>query len=78
MGFMNQGYIPYCCLVHITEKKEYLTKIIKCDGELIVKHMEALIFLKKELQKVNFLKMIFFFMKEVKMAVKFMFGNVNQ
>ena len=41
MGFMNQRYIPYCCLVYITEKK-YLTKIIKCDEELIVKDIGSI------------------------------------
>ena len=37
MGFMSQRYVPYCCLVYLTEKHKYLTKIIKCDEELIVR-----------------------------------------
>ena len=28
MGFMSQRYVPHCCLVYLTEKQKYLTKII--------------------------------------------------
>ena len=36
MGFFSQRYIPHCCLVYITKKKNYLTKIIKCDEQSII------------------------------------------
>ena len=36
MGFMSQRYVPHCCLVYLTEKENYLSKIIKCDEELIL------------------------------------------
>ena len=78
MGFMSQRYVPHCCLVYLTEKQKYLTKIIKCDEELILKDIGSIDIFKEKIVKGEFLKMIFFYMKEVKMEVKFMFGSVNQ
>ena len=49
MGFMSQRYIPYCCLVYITEKKKYLTKIIKCDEELIIKDIGSIDIFKEKI-----------------------------
>ena len=51
MGFMSQRYIPYCCLVYITEQKKYLTKIIKCDEELIVKDIGSMDVFKEKIEK---------------------------
>ena len=51
MGFMSQIYIPYCCLVYLTEKKNYHTKIIKCDEELIFKNFESIKLFKREIEK---------------------------
>ena len=42
MGFMSQRYVPHCCLVYLTEKQKYLTKIIKCDEELILKDLRSI------------------------------------
>ena len=42
MGLMSQRYIPYCCLVYMTEQKNYLSKIIKCDEELILKKIRSI------------------------------------
>ena len=63
MGFMSQRYVPHCCLVYLTEKQKYLTKIIKCDEELI----------EKELGSIDI-----FYMKKVIMVVKFMLESVTQ
>ena len=51
MGFISQRYIPHCCLVFITEKKNYLTKIIKCDEELILKNFKSIELFKKKIEK---------------------------
>ena len=51
MGFMSQKYIPHCCLVFLTEKKNYLTKIIKCDEESILKNMKSIELFKKRIEK---------------------------
>ena len=51
MGFMSQKYIPHCCLVFLTERKNYLTKIIKCDEELILKNMKSIELFKKRIEK---------------------------
>ena len=56
MGFMSQSYIPHCCLVYITEKKNYLTKIIKCDEELIVKEIGSIENFKENIAKGQFLE----------------------
>ena len=53
MGFMNQRYIPHCCLVYFTEKK-YLTKIIKCDEELILKDLGSIDIFKEKIVKGEF------------------------
>ena len=50
MGFMSQEYIPYCCLVFVTEKK-YLTKIIKCDEELILKKNKSIELFNNKIEK---------------------------
>ena len=42
MGLMSKRYIPHCCLVHVNERNNYLTKIIKCDEELIVKDLGSI------------------------------------
>ena len=55
MGFMSQSYIPYCCLVYIT-KKTYLTKIIKCDEELIEKDLGSIDIFKEKIDKGEFLE----------------------
>ena len=54
MGFMSQKYIPHCCLVYMTKKKHYLTKIIKCDEELILKYLGKIDVFKKKIEKGEF------------------------
>ena len=56
MGFMSQRYVPHCCLVYLTEKQKYLTKIIKCDEELIIKDMGSIDIFKKKIVKGEFLE----------------------
>ena len=56
MGFMSQRYIPYCCLVYITGEKKYLTKIVKCDEELIVKDLGSVHIFKEKIAKCEFLE----------------------
>ena len=51
MGFMSQKYIPHCCLVFVTEGNKYLTKIIKCDEELILKNIKSIELFKKKIEK---------------------------
>ena len=51
MGFMSQRYVPHCCLVYLTEKQKYLTKIIKCDEELIVKDIGSIDIFKEKIIK---------------------------
>ena len=51
MGFMSQRYVPHCCLVYLTEKQKYLTKIIKCDEELIVKDIGSIDIFKEKFVK---------------------------
>ena len=50
MGFFSQRYIPHCCLVYITEKKNYLTKIIKCDEQFIINDFGSIDIFKKKLE----------------------------
>ena len=50
MGFMSQKYIPHCCLAFVTEKEKYLTKIIKCDEELISKNVGSIELFKKKIE----------------------------
>ena len=49
MGFMSQRYVPHCCLVYLTEKQKYLTKIIKCDEELILKDIGSINIFKEKI-----------------------------
>ena len=56
MGFMSQRYVPHCCLVYLTEKQTYLTKIIKCDEELILKDIESINIFKEKIAKGEFLE----------------------
>ena len=56
MGFMSQRYVPHCCLVYLTEKQKYLTKIIKCDEELILKDIGSIDFFKEKIVKGEFLE----------------------
>ncbi len=51
MGFMSKRYIPYCCFAYITEKNKYLTKIIKCDEELILKDIKSIDIFKQKIEK---------------------------
>ena len=51
MGFMSQRYVPHCCLVYLTEKQKYLTKIIKCDEELIIKGIGSIDIFKEKIVK---------------------------
>ena len=51
MGFMSKKYIPHCCLVYVTKKNNYLTKIIKCDEELIVKDLGNINVFKEKIEK---------------------------
>ena len=51
MGFMSNRYIPHCCLVYVTEKNNYLTKIIKCNEELIVKDVGSIDVFKEKIEK---------------------------
>ena len=55
MGFMSQRYVPHCCLVYLTKKK-YLTKIIKCDEELILKDIGSIDLFKENIAKGKFLE----------------------
>ena len=57
MGFMRQRYVPHCCLVYVTEKQKYLTKIIKCDEELILKDIGSIDIFKEKIVKGEFLEM---------------------
>ena len=56
MGFMSQRYVPHCCFVYISEKNNYLTKIIKCDEELIVKNIGSIDIFKEKVTKGKFLE----------------------
>ena len=56
MGFMSQRYVPHCCLVYLTEKQKYLTKIIKCDEELILKDIGSIDIFKEKIVKGEFLE----------------------
>jgi len=56
MGFMSQRYVPHCCLVYLTEKQKYLTKIIKCDEELILKDIGSIDIFKEKIVKDEFLE----------------------
>ena len=56
MGLMSQRYVPHCCLVYLTEKQKYLTKIIKCDEELIVKNIGSIDLFKEKVTKGEFLE----------------------
>ena len=56
MGFMSQRYVPHCCLVYLTEKQKYLTKIIKCDEELILKDIGSIDIFKEKIENGEFLE----------------------
>ena len=56
MGFMSQRYVLHCCLVYLTEEQKYLTKIIKCDEELILKDMGSIDMFKEKIVKGEFLE----------------------
>ena len=56
MGFMSQRFVPYCCLVYLTAKLKYLTKIVKCDEKLIVKNIWSIGIIKEKIVKGEFLK----------------------
>ena len=56
MGFMSQRYVPHCCLVYLTEKQKYLTKIIKCDEELILKDIGSIELFKEKISNGEFLE----------------------
>ena len=56
MGFMSQRYVPHCCLVYLTEKQKYLTKIIKCDEELVLKDIGSIDIFKEKIVKGEFLE----------------------
>ena len=56
MGFMSQRYVPHCCLVYLTEKQKYLTKIIKCDEELILKDIGSIDIFKEKIARGEFLE----------------------
>ena len=56
MGFMSQRYVPHCCLVYLTKKQKYLTKIIKCDEELILKNIGSIDIFKEKILKGEFLE----------------------
>ena len=53
---MSQRYVPHCCLVYLTEKQKYLTKIIKCDEELILKDIGSIDIFKEKIVKGEFLE----------------------
>ena len=61
MGFMSQRYVPHCCLVYLTEKQKYLTKIIKCDEELILKDIGSIDIFKEKIVKGELLESDIFF-----------------
>ena len=78
MGFMSQRYVPHCCLVYLTEKENYLSKIIKCDEELILTKFKNINLFRHKIQIGQLSEKDISYMKEVKMETKFTFGNVNQ
>ena len=51
MGLMSKRYIPHCCFVYVNERNKYLTKIIKCDEELIFKNFTSIKLFKREIEK---------------------------
>ena len=51
MGLMSKRYIPHCCLVYVTEKNNYLTKIIKCDEELIIRDIGSINVFREKIEK---------------------------
>ena len=51
MGLMSKRYIPHCCLVHVNERNNYLTKIIKCDEELIIRDIGSINAFKEKIEK---------------------------
>ena len=53
---MSQRYVPHCCLVYLTKKQKYLTKIIKCDEELILKDIGSIDVFKDKIVKGEFLE----------------------
>ena len=57
MGLMSQRYVPHCCLVYVTKKQKYLTKIIKCNEELIVKDIGSIDIFKEKIVKGEFSEM---------------------
>ena len=48
--------MPHCCLVYLTEKQKYFTKIIKCDEELILKDIGSIDIFKEKIVKGEFLE----------------------
>ena len=56
MGLMRQRYVPHCCLVYLTEKQKYLTKIIKCDEELILRDIGSIDIFKEKIANGEFLE----------------------
>ena len=48
---MSQKYVPHCYLAYLTEKQKYLTKIIKCDEQLIVKDIGSIDIFKEKILK---------------------------
>ena len=51
MGLMSKRYIPHCCLVYVNERNNYLTKIVKCDEELIVRDLGSINIFKEKFEK---------------------------
>ena len=55
---------------------KYLTKIIKCDEQFIVKNIGCIDIFKEKILKGEIFDNNMLYMKEVKMELKFMFGSV--
>ena len=53
MGFMSKKFIPHCCFIYLTERNSYLTKIIKCNEELIIRDVGSINVFKEKIEKVE-------------------------
>ena len=56
MGLMSQRYVTHCYLVYLTEKQNFLTKIIKGDEELILKDIGSIDIFKEKIVTGEFLE----------------------
>ena len=50
-GIFEPKQILHCCLTYVTKKINYLSKIIKCNEELIVKDIGSVNLFKKRFER---------------------------